>query len=155
MSMSIDFRDFENGLKKLVEKALPPEIAKGLFRAGNELLRDAVIEVPKAPFKEGHLRGSRQTQSANGQTVKFEKGLAPANADASWPDGGYGVVAGFNIVYAHRWHELTPEEDVRISWSLPGSGRKYLETKLIRHKEKYRDIVGLYLKRVLDEGGRR
>jgi hypothetical protein len=153
--MTVDLRDFENGLRELVEKAMPPEISKGMFRAGNELLRDSIYKIPKAPFDEGHLRGSAKTQAANGQQNYFKGGGLPANADASWPGGGFGILAGFNIVYAARWHELTPEEDARINWTLPGSGRKYLETKLVQYKEKYRDIVGLYLKNLLAKRGKK
>jgi len=129
--MYINFDDFNAGVKKLVEHAEPKATAKGLFAAGNALLNDAIYQVPKAPFKEGTLRGS-------------------ARADAPVADRlGAEVLVGFNIVYAHRWHELTPEQDSKISWSLPGSGRKFLETKMARNKEKYLRIVGNFLKRVL------
>ena len=129
--MYINFDDFNAGLKKLVTQAEPQATAKGLFAAGNALLNDAIYQVPKAPFKEGILRGS-------------------ARADAPVADRlGAEVLVGFNIVYAHRWHELTPEQDSKISWSLPGSGRKFLETKMARNKEKYLRIVGNFLKRVL------
>jgi hypothetical protein len=129
--MYINFDDFNAGIKKLVTQAEPQATAKGLFAAGNALLNDAIYQVPKAPFKEGTLRGS-------------------ARADAPVADRlGAEVLVGFNIVYAHRWHELTPEEDSKIDWSLPGSGRKFLETKMARNKEKYLRIVGNFLKRVL------
>ena len=105
--MTVDCSDFEKGLKKLAEKTIPPEVGKGLFKAANELLHDAINVQPYAPFDEGTLRGSAQTNKAE---VK---------------KGEVSVEAGFNIEYAARWHELTPEEDSKINWTLPGSGRKY------------------------------
>jgi hypothetical protein len=128
MSMTIDFKDFDKGFKKLVEKSAPDDFDKGLFRAGNELLHDAIYVIPKAPFKEGSLRASARTETPKGEPK------------------GSGILAGFNIVYAHRWHELTPEQDRKISWSLPGSGRKYLESKILMFKDKYVRIIGSYLK---------
>jgi hypothetical protein len=131
MSMTIDFTDFDKGFKTLVEKSVPPEIDKALFRAGNELLHDAIYVMPYAPFREGHLRGSARTER-------------PADA----PEGT-GVLAGFNIVYAARWHELTPAEDSRINWTLPGSGCKYLEMKIPMFRDKYIRIIGDYLGKLL------
>jgi len=131
MSMTIDFTDFEKGLKKLVEDVEPDVTDKGLFKAGNELLHDAIYVLPKAPFKEGHLRGSARTETIGG----MKKGM--------------GILAGFNIVYAARWHELTPDEDKRISWTLPGSGRKYLESKMSMFRDKYLKIIGEHLRRFL------
>ena len=131
MGMTIDFKQFEKGFKKLVEDAVPEEAGKGLFRAGNELLHDAIYVRPLAPFDEGHLRGSARTDQA-----KVER-------------GNIEVQCGFNIEYAARWHELSPAEDARINWTLPGSGRKYLETKMIRFKQKYMEIVADYLKRLM------
>ena len=138
MGMTVDFSDFEQGLKKFIEDAEPRETAKGLFKAGNELLKDAIEEKPYAPFDEGHLRGSARTNKAE------------VSRD------GAEVVCGFNIVYAARWHELTPQQDAKISWTLPGSGRKYLEAKMANTKllEKYMKIVGLHLKNALARGGK-
>lgn len=131
MSMTVDFSEFEKNFKKIVESVIPEEAGKGLFEAGNALLHDAIYEKPYAPFDEGHLRASARTTKAE---VK---------------DGDISILAGFNIVYAARWHELSPAEDKRINWSLPGSGRKYLESKMIQFKEKYMQIVAEHYKRVL------
>jgi len=123
MSMTVDFSDFEKGFAKIVEKASKEEAGKGLFKAGNELLRDAIRIEPIAPFDEGTLRASARTNKA-----EIKKGEVS-------------VEAGFNIEYAARWHELTPEEDSKIAWTTPGSGRKYLESKMTRFKDKYMKIV--------------
>ena len=131
MSMTVDCSDFEKGFAKIIKKASDEEAGKGLFKAGNELLHDAINTQPFAPFDEGALRGSARTNKAE---VKKDE---------------VSTVAGFNIVYAARWHELTPEEDSKISWSLPGSGRKYLESKMVMFKEKYMGIVAKHIENVL------
>jgi hypothetical protein len=131
MGMTIDMSDFEKGFKKLVDQAAPEELAKGMFTAGNALLKDAIYEQPYAPFDEGHLRASARVDTAKITRDEVE------------------TSAGFNIVYAARWHELSPAEDARISWTLPGSGRKYLESKMARNAKRYLDIVGEYLRRLL------
>jgi len=131
MGMTIDMTDFEKGFKKLIDQAAPEELAKGMFTAGNALLKDAIYEQPYAPFDEGHLRASARVDTAKVTKDEVE------------------TTAGFNIVYAARWHELSPAEDARISWTLPGSGRKYLESKMARNAKRYLDIVGEYLRRLL------
>jgi len=154
MGMTVDLRDFETRFKDLVENSVPKAVSQGIFRAGNELLRDAIKETPKAPFKEGHLRASARTQFPNGMSREYRETGSGVLIDAKDGQDGFGILVGFNIEYAHRWHELTPDEDARISWTLPGSGRKYLETKLIRHKDKYAKIVADYLARLLTKGGK-
>ncbi|MBE3111416.1 MAG: HK97 gp10 family phage protein, partial [Acidobacteria bacterium] len=126
MGMKVDFSDFQKGMEKLIRDSIPEDLDKGLFRAGNELLRDAIKLEPRAPFKTGALRRSARVER-------------PADASK-----GTAMLAGFNIVYGARWHELTPEEDSKISWTLPGSGRKYLESKMMRTdlREKYIRIIG-------------
>ena len=131
MGMTVDYSDFEKGFKKIVKKVSYDESGKGLFKAANELLHDAINEEPYTPFDEGALRGSARTNKAE---VKRGEAL---------------VVTGFNIEYAARWHELTPEEDSKISWTLPGSGRKYLESKMVKFKEKYMAIVAKHIENVL------
>jgi hypothetical protein len=133
MGFTIDMADFEAGLKRLVEQAAPADIREGLFAAGNALLRDAIYEKPYAPFKEGHLRGSAQISEVITQ---------PAEAF---------VVAGFNICYAARLHELFygigfGAEMYPPGWSLPGSGPKYLESKMARNGPRYLAIMGEYLR---------
>jgi hypothetical protein len=131
MAMTVDFSDFKKRFRTLVENAVPAEAEKGLYKAANELLHDAIYERPYAPFDEGHLRGSARTTAAEitGDSISTK--------------------AGFNIVYAARWHELSPAEDARISWTLPGSGRKYLESKLVFFMRKYMEIVAEHIKNLL------
>ena len=131
MSMTLDISDFERGMKKLIEQSVPKEVDKGLFKAGAQLLDDARDYEPHAPRDESMLWGSGVVQKPESSTREV------------------GVAAGFNIEYAARWHELTPAEDAKINWTLPGSGRKYLEKKMARFKNDYMKIVADHLKRLL------
>ena len=130
MGMTIDCSSFEKAFAKITKRVSSKETEKGVFKAANELIRDAIYELPKAPFDEGTLRGSTRTE------VETKRGEVSA-------------VAGFNIEYAARWHELTPEEDSKISWTLPGSGRKYLESKMIKFRKKYLLIIVKHIENVL------
>lgn len=129
MGFTVDFSDFEKKFRSIVEGAIPEEAAKGLFKAGSELIIDAKEKVPKAPWDEGTLRRSSKVNEA-----KIEKDKIA-------------LEVGFNIVYAARWHELTPAEDKRINWTLPGSGAKYLESKMMAYKQKYMTIVAEHIKK--------
>ena len=120
---SLDFSDFEKKFEKIVEDAIPKDAAKGLFDAAASMLQDADKEIPMTPFKEGHLKGSKIVEKANISR------------------GDISVTAGFNIEYAAKLHEMPKEAGDKINWSLPGSGPKYLETKMVRNKQKYMETV--------------
>jgi hypothetical protein len=134
MSMTVDFSDFEKGFKYMTNKISRKEVGKALFEAGGELLRDAKEIKPKVPRDDGALSRSGRVNKAE---VKH---------------GEASCVVGFNKEYAARWHELTPAEDRKINWTTPGSGRKYLESKMIILKEKYMGMVADYINEVLRRG---
>jgi len=120
---SLDFSDFEKGFNDLVKNAIPPDAEKGLFNAAAAMLKDADEEIPMTPRKEGHLRGEKKIE--NVLTTK----------------GEISVTAGFNKEYAASLHEMPKEAGDKINWTLPGSGPKFLETKMVRNKQKYMEIV--------------
>ncbi|MBE3109314.1 MAG: HK97 gp10 family phage protein [Acidobacteria bacterium] len=132
MSMTADFSDFRRRFDKLVRNDAPDDLEKGMFRAGNEILRDAVTVPPGAPKDTGELWRSRMTKRPEGA------------------EKGSGVEAGFNKVYAARWHELTPAEDATINWTRDkgavSPGRKFLETKFWMFKNKYIRTAVSYLR---------
>ncbi len=130
MGIKVDFSEFEAGLKEAYARARSAG-GVGLFEAANELLEDAITVRPLAPFDEGHLRGSARTKKAKYFMQQVE------------------VDAGFNIEYAARWHEISPEKEKRVHWTLPGSGRKYLELKLTMFGKKYMAIVAEAIRRAM------
>jgi len=121
---TMDFKDFEKKFTHLVKSAIPEAAKKGLFQGFNEALRDAKEKVPKAPRDKGDLHGS----TAGTVKTKITK-------------DEISVSGGFNIDYAAKLHEMPKEKASRTNWSLPGSGPKFLETKLVRNKRKYMEIV--------------
>jgi len=135
--METDFSDWDKGFKKLIDSQIPPELEKGIFAALNELLRDAKVEPPQAPKDVGDLWGSAKVDKP--KTTKRDV---------------IGV-AGFNIVYAARWHEAAPNT---VRWTRDKGasrpGPKYLEKKASRFKNKYVEIVGKFVEKLLRTGGK-
>ena len=113
---------FDKRLNEIARKSIPRLVREGLFNAGNALLQLAMDEEPRAPKKTGDLWGSRRTELAE-------------------DIASFAAEVGFGVPYAARWHEIGEQEAEKINWSLPGSGRKYLEAKMIKYKEKLMQIV--------------
>jgi len=86
---------------------------KGMRRAVGQLLNDCIMKNPTVPHKEGTLRrsGSRKVIVKSREIV--------------------GIV-GFNTPYAARLHEHP-----QFHFTEPGSGGKYLETKLKNYRRDY------------------
>ena len=127
-AFNLDLTQFTARLKQITEKTIPDAARKGMFQAMNELKHDSDKEPPKTPVKEGHLKGSWKVEV----NVPFS--------------GNIEIVAGFNIEYASYVHEMfygigfgdiiTPG-----TWTEPGSGPKFLESKLTRYFKKYLEII--------------
>lgn len=113
----MDFKPFTRDIKRITGKIIPDKAERASFQVGWIILRDAMKVPPKAPREIGDLHASGEVH--------------PLGV------GKLGIKLGFNKVYAAKWHELTAAESKKINWSLSGSGRKYLENKLVRFKDKY------------------
>jgi hypothetical protein len=114
--------DFKLAFDQLVGKA-PEDFKRGLFNAAAELLRDANNVEPKTPKKEGTLKGSWEIEASYTSPDVWE------------------LVCGFNEVYASYLHEMADLPMVMAHWTEPGSGPKYLESKLTMFGSKYIDIA--------------
>lgn len=123
-NFKLDTRDFDIKFDELIKNAIPGAISKGLFDAGTVLLKMAKDEAPQCPKDVGDLWGSG--------TVK------PIT-------GGYqevGVEVGFNSEYAAYQHEQEPGKfNYTTTKGASHPGPKYLETKLVRHKQDLMEIV--------------
>jgi len=115
----LDTRPFLKEFQKITMQTIPDLARKGLFNAAAELLNDSDRVEPKTPLKEGHLKGSKKIEISvgMGETV---------------------ILAGFNIDYASYVHEMVKKH----AWTEPGSGPKFLESKLLMFKNKYIAIAG-------------
>jgi hypothetical protein len=138
-AFNLDLTQFTAKLKQITQTVIPEAARKGMFQAMNELKHDSDKEPPKTPVKEGHLKGSWRVE------------ISPGGFS-----GNIEIIAGFNIEYASYVHEMfygigfgdiiTPG-----TWTEPGSGPKFLESKLTRYFKKYLEIIN---RNIVLAGGR-
>ena len=115
--MTLDTKDFDIKFGHVTEKTIPEASARAVFQTGAMVIRDAILEEPRTPHSKG---GGTLWRSQKIEQPKIEH-------------GEISVELGFDVEYAARLHEA-PDN---WHWTLPGSGPKYLEAKLIKNKEKY------------------
>lgn len=133
---NVNFTEFEKTFYPLVQKAIPGAADRGLFNAAAEALRDADKEPPQTPMDKGDLRGSKTIETSSGMRTK---GIKTVKKSISFRK--LSVNMGFNIFYAAKVHESTGMKFVVRYKPIQNPGPKYLETKLVRNKEKYIKIV--------------
>ena len=110
------YDDFMNDFDDITKSKIPQRGHNALGRVGARILADAIEEEPRAP----HLTG----------LLWREKVI---NA---WLDK-LTLEVGFNTEYAVIVHEA-PEN---LDWTLPGSGPKFLESKLTRNRDEYINML--------------
>lgn len=113
--MTFETKDFDIKLPRVINKEIPEAAASTFPRVAGMVLRDAILEEPKAPHKTGHMKRNQKIEYP-----KIEK-------------GEISIELGFNTDYAMIVHEMPSN----VNWSMAGSGPKFLEAKLLRNKEKY------------------
>jgi hypothetical protein len=159
----IDGSEFLRGLD-LAQRVVRQAAERAMAQEGLDVLRDALFEEPTVPFKEGTLRASGSVIVASDegeQLVATSEGMAPLGAGAepstpAKPPSGMGepgsivVLVGFNTPYAARLHEH-PE----FKFTEPGSGGKYLESKLIGRVAERMSRVAGRIRDALSAAGRR
>lgn len=120
----LDTTDFDKGFKKIVQQTIPETLAEGMFKIVAPLvLKYAITEVPTVPKKWGTLRKS--------QTAIYPM-LKP---------GDITLLVGFNTVYAAKMHEA-PDN---WNWTEPGSGPKFLISKLTSHASEFLKKLAAYV----------
>lgn len=113
--MTLDTKDFDIKLRRTADKKIPNAAAAGFTNVGPVVIRDAIMERPRAPHLTGNLWRSQKIEKP-----KIEHGVIS-------------IELGFDANYAAVVHEM-PEG---FNYTMAGSGPKYLEFKLINNKEKY------------------
>lgn len=108
----MDYGEFSKDFLKITEKEIMADIIQAYWKLGWGILRDAINIEPTVPREIGDLR---------------------ASGDVKVDERTMELLFGFNSVYAHRLHEAPKD----WNWSEPGSGPKYLESKLVMFKNKY------------------
>lgn len=131
-AFTMNLTDFDREFDRINNTTVPGAARRGAFKAASQLLNDSDNIEPKTPLKEGMLKGSK--------TIEIE----------SKEDGGAEIRAGFNIMYASFLHEMVTDDPTPKHWTEPGSGPKYLESKLTLYADKYLEIMAASIR---EEGG--
>jgi len=117
--MELDAVDFLKSFKTLTQNYFPDAVREGLFKVvGPNVVADAIKKPPRAPHLQGHLWRSHFIKDPR------EVGMRSSPKAIE-------LLVGFNTPYAAKWHEISEAKEAKINWTLAGSGRKYLENKLI------------------------
>ena len=113
--MTFDTKDFDIKFPRVCNKEIPEAAAKTSYKVAGMVIRDAILEEPRAPHLTGNLWRSQ----------KIERPHIVA--------GEISIELGFDADYAAFVHEMPAYKDPTMA----GSGPKFLESKLIKNKEKY------------------
>lgn len=122
----LDTSNFKRKLDKICGKTIPDRAVKGLGRASQQLILDAIEKRPQVPFLKGHLRGSGEIDSP--EKIR----------------DGFQVTAGFTKEYAAKLHEMSPQKARKVNWTRTGAkypGPKFLSSKLTMYGKDYFRII--------------
>ncbi len=146
--LTFDSSDFDRKFQNIVRHAVPEKVLVGVGRAMSQVLNDCVNEVPTVPIDEGWLRGSGSVFVQNklvDVSTLGKPGFANTEHAEFIPPGQFVGICGFNTPYAASLHE-----GIKLHFTEPSSGPKYMESKLMRNKGRYMKIIANAIK----EGGR-
>ena len=130
-AFTMDTKDFDISFKKIMEKTIPGAEEEGLMNMAPFIIRDAIVEEPTVPKSKGITKGG--TRSATpGHLRRSQKIEKPKRRHKE-----VSIEIGFNTPYAAKMHEMP----ANTNWSTAGSGPKFLETKLVKNKEKYLKMI--------------
>ncbi len=124
--MTFNTKDFDIKLKRVMTKEIPEAAAHAAYNVASQVIRDAILEEPRAPHITGNLWRSQQIEAPQIRA------------------GEISIEVGFNADYAAAVHEMpAPYKDPTMA----GSGPKFLESKLIKNKEKYMAQIAADIKK--------
>ena len=122
MSMKLDMSKYSKNMNALL-KNQPEAAIRILTKTGDAVIRDANKEEPRTPKDKGFLRS---------KTLVIMVGRNSAAVFFTQPQ-------------AHRWHEaignIDPVTGGKITWTDAGSGPKFLESKIVRFRSKYLELM--------------
>lgn len=119
--------NFIGGFKKFASKKVPDVAGKSLYQTGWMVIRYANTKKPYTPTDKKDLRSSGRVEV---NPMKLE------------------LIVGFNKEYAAKWHEISPKKAAKVSWTLPGSGRKYLSSKLSMYKNDFMKFMAQFINKM-------
>ncbi len=130
----MDFTAFNKTFFPLALKKIPKSARSGLADAAFEMLKDADDEAPQTPFDKSFLRGSRKIEEPK-----------ITNNEIS-------IKAGYNSKYAAYQHEGERKDGTHkvkkhTKERVSQPGPKFLQSKMVRHKKRYIEIVALTIEK--------
>ncbi len=123
--MTFDTKVFDLKFGKITRKHIPEAAATTAHKVAGIVIRDSILEEPRAPHKTGNLWRSQKIERP-----RIEQGEIT-------------IELGFDADYAAFVHEM-PAPYQRPT--MTGSGPKFLEAKLIKNKEKYMEEIAKGMK---------
>lgn len=123
-AFSMDFTDFDQRYFRHVLRTVPNAGLTAIDFVGADAIADAIKEEPTVPKDTGNLRRTQAFEPARIVGKNLEK------------------IIGFAAEYAAAVHEA-PEN---LNWQEPGSGPKFLESKLMKNKERYMEKAARLIK---------
>lgn len=147
--MKMNAKKILNNLDKLNLQLKNDILITAMAQAGFNLMRDAVMEQPTIPKKEGTLRASGSVFVGSKLTGTSENlSTKKGTPNLSYKDKGTATeiiaTVGYNTPYAARLHEVQ-----MINYTEKSSGWKYLQSKMERYKEQYFNTITKYIKKRL------
>jgi len=122
--ITFDSRDFDLKFKRVTGTVIPQVAAQAFREVAPLILADAITKEPKAPHDTGNLWRSQKVDAP--KTSKNE----------------VYIEYGFNAEYAGIVHEMP----TTTNWTMPGSGPKFLETKLLMYGKSYYEKIAAKIK---------
>ena len=134
---TIDMKDFDKKFFNITNKIIPRLSSEGLMKGAAILLADAVKEEPAVPKSRGVTKEKGKKYTGPGNLRRSQK--------VEKPEIRHGEIfceAGFDADYAAKVHEMPSS----TNWTTPGTGPKFLTTKLARNKDKYMKITAEHIR---------
>lgn len=125
--ISFNATSFIRGFKKQCKVTVPNVARKALFQTGWMIIRYANTKKPYTPTDKKDLRSSGRVE------------VDPRKLE---------LIVGFNKEYAAKWHEISPAKAAKTAWTLPGSGRKYLSSKLSMYKNDFMKFMAQFINKM-------
>lgn len=136
-----------------ISKKVKKASVRGMGKAVDTFMDDCIEKVPKCPKRSGAMAASHST-FVNGKLNTVSKAI-PSEGGEATPRTVPLIVASKNIEgalvvhkpYAASQHEGTRKEVIYHKYTLPGSGPKWVESKLIRFGKAYFALIAGEIRR--------
>ena len=129
LHVTTDLKLFKTGMAKMIMKIAPASY-KGMVKAMEEHKRDCLEIVPKVPYETGHLKEAHRIEVK--PLGRFIEGAVIADTP-----------------YAASIHEGISRWGTPYKYKTSGTGAKWIQSKMLRYRFKYEEIVKREIRKVL------